>query len=319
MTTTVSRGAVVPAHDPERLADDLAFAAEIGLTHVRFDVVWAAGAPKAGAIHEGVFEALRGAAQQARSLGLAPWFRLLQTDLPHWFEDDGGFTDAATAGRWWPRWVEAVAARLGDVAAGWVPFEAPFAMARRMVPDDPRKHGELVDTLVVAWRDAWRVLGGGGPLVATSLDVAREAPADDSEPALQAARRRDHLRWTTWLGGLYDGVIRIPGRADRPLADLAGACDVVGLALRGDVETALYRAAEMAPPRPLAVTFRPTGRTDTEQAGAVAAMWRDVRRAAGDLNVAAVTAATLCDRPPYDGLATADRRLKDSGEAFLAG
>ena len=161
MTDTVSRGAVVPAHDPERLADDLAFAAEIGLTHVRLDVAWAAGAPKAGAIHEGLFEALAGAAQHARSLGLAPWFRLLQADLPHWFEDDGGFTAAATAGRWWPRWVEAVAARLGDVAAGWVPFEAPFAMARRMVPDDPRKHGELVDTLVVAWRDAWRVLGGG--------------------------------------------------------------------------------------------------------------------------------------------------------------
>ena len=319
MTDTVSRGAVVPAHDPERLADDLAFAAEIGLTHVRLDVAWAAGAPKAGAIHEGLFEALAGAAQHARSLGLAPWFRLLQADLPHWFEDDGGFTDAATAGRWWPRWVEAVAARLGDVAAGWVPFEAPFAMAQRMVPDDPRKHGELVDTLVVAWRDAWRVLGGGGPPVATSLDVARETPANDSEPAIQAARRRDHLRWTTWLGGLYDGVVRIPGRADRPLADLAGACDVIGLALRSDVETALYRAAEMAPPRPLAVTFRPTGRTDTEQAGAVAAMWRDVRRAAGDLDVAAVTAATLCDRPPYDVLATADRRLKDSGEAFLAG
>ena len=54
-------------------------------------------------------------------------------------------------------------------------------------------------------------------------------------------------------------------------------------------------------------------------AGAVAAMWRDVRRAAGDLDVAAVTAAALCDRPPYDGLTTADRRLKDSGEAFLAG
>ena len=48
MTDTVSRGAVVPAHDPERLADDLAFAAEIGLTHVRLDVAWAAGAPKAG-------------------------------------------------------------------------------------------------------------------------------------------------------------------------------------------------------------------------------------------------------------------------------
>ena len=306
--------------DAERLADDLAFAAEVGITQVRMDVPWALAQPRSNTFDIGVFEHLATAAQQARALGLALWFRLLQVDVPHWFDDDGGFADDRTAGLWWPRWVEAVAANLGEVAAGWVPFEAPFALAARLMPHDPRRHGDVMHTLVVAWRDAWRVLGGaGGPPVATSIDVTVERPTDPSEQALQEARRRDQLRWATWLSGLYDGVVRIPGRADRPLADLAGACDIVGLAVRDGVEAALYRAAELAPPRPLLVTFRPTGSSDSEQADSVATMWRGVRRAAGDMDIVAVVAATLFDTPAHAGLATADRRLKDSGEAFLAG
>lgn len=318
----IVRGAVVtvPAMtDGQRLVDDLAFAAEIGLQQVRLDVPWAAAQPRPGGLDGAVFEQLHQAALSARELGLAPWFRLLQPTVPRWFDDDGGFADDDTAGRWWPRWVELVAERLGGVAAGWVPFEAPFAMANRLQPDDPRRHGELMHTLVVAWRDAWRILRGGPP-VATSLDVATERPADQTMQAAQAARRRDQLRWGLWLGGLADGVVRIPGRADRRVADLAGACDVVGLALRREVETALYRAAEQGPPRPLALTFRPAGSTDTDQAASIAAMWRDVHRAEVDLPLLAVTAATLLDVPGGpDGLATADRRLKDSGEAFLTG
>lgn len=302
------------------MLDDLEFAAQIGLQQVRIDVPWARCQPREASLAEGEFETLIDLAVAARAAGLAPWFRLLQVDVPRWFDNEGGFTDDRAAGKWWPRWVEAVAERLGTVAAGWVPFEAPFAIANRLQPTDARRHGDVTHALVVAWRDAWRVLGGaGGPPVATSIDVAVERPTDPSEAALQEARRRDHLRWHTWLGGLHDGIVRIPGRADRPLDDLAGACDIVGLAVRTGVEAALYRAAELAPPRPLAVTYRPTGSTDTEQADATATMWREVRRAAGDLRIVAVTAATLCDTATHAGIATADRRVKDSGEAFLTG
>ena len=315
---TIERGAVLPVGDRERLSDDLEFAAQIGLTVVRLDVPWPTAQPRPGGIDGGVVEQLTSAALQARALGMRPWFRLLQRDLPHWFDDEGGFADERTAGRWWPRWVELVAEHLGSVAGGWVPFEAPFALGNRLMPADPRRHGQLMDTLAVAWRDAWRILHGGPP-VATSLDVATERPVDDSPRAIDEARRRDRLRWELWLGGLRDGVVRIPGRADRTLADLAGACDIVGLAVRTDVESTLHRAAESGPPRPLWLTFRPTGSTDAEQAASTASMWRDVRGAAGELDVAGVTAADLCDAPGRAGLATADRRLKDSGEAFLAG
>lgn len=317
---TIARG-VVLASAGSRLADDLAFAAELGLQQVRLDVPWALAQPKPGGFDGDVFEQLHSAAVEARGMGIATWFRLLQPEVPKWFDNDGGFTDDRTAGHWWPRWVELVAERLGDVAAGWVPFEAPYAMSMRLLPDDPRRHGELMHTLVVAWRDAWRVLRIGPP-VATSLDVAVERPTDPSPDAAREAHRRDQLRWGLWLDGLRDGIVRIPGRADRQLPDLAGACSVVGLAARDGVEAALHRAAEQGPERPLALTYRPLGDTDALRARAVTGMWRDVREAASEVEVLSVTVTPFTDDPDHPdrpGIATATRVLKDSGQAFVDG
>ncbi|MEI7546819.1 MAG: family 1 glycosylhydrolase [Actinomycetota bacterium] len=318
---TITRGAVIVTDalgDAERLHDDLAFAAEIGLTQVRLDVPWRLAQPKEGRTDGGVMEALHAAALAASALGLQPWFRLLQPDVPHWFDDEGGFTDDRIAGLWWPRWVEAVAEHLGEVAAGWVPFEAPFAMANRIVPNDPRKHGETTHNLVIAWRDAWRILRGGPP-VATSLDVATERPTGPAQSDIDEARRRDQLRWGLWLDGLSHGNVRIPGRYDREVPDLAGACDILGLAVRGDVAGMLDRAAEQGPERPMAITFRPTGDNDTSRADSITTMWRDVRTAARSVTITAVTITPLFDATGRLGIATPERRLKDAGEAFLAG
>jgi hypothetical protein len=232
-----------------------------------------------------------------------------------WFDDEGGFTDDRTAATFWPRWVELVADRLGDVAAGWVPLEAPFAMCNRLMPDDPRRHGEVVHHVMVAWRDAWRILRGPLP-VATSLDVAVERPADESPQAREEAARRDQLRWGLWLQGFTDGVVRIPGRADRSLDDLQGACDVLGLAVRSDVETCLYRVAEHGLDRPLALTYRPLGDTDGDRAKQVEAMWNEVHRASQQLDIRSVTITPFADTAGAPGIVTKDREVKDSGAAF---
>ncbi len=121
---------------------------------------------------------------------------------------------------------------------------------------------------------------------------------------------------------MRDGVVRIPGRADKQLADLDGACTVVGLAMRSDVEAGLQRAGEQGPERPLAVTFRPLGDSDGQRAQSITAMWRDVRRTAGELTITSVTITPFTDtddQPERPGIATARRELKDSGEAFLHG
>jgi|CXWL01.1.fsa_nt_gi hypothetical protein len=305
--TTTQRGVVLESSGAA-LLDDLAFAAEVGMQHVRFDLSWKAAQSRANAFNGEIFEQATAAALAARNLGMQPWFRLLQVESPHWFEDEGGFTDAGTAGRWWPRWVQVAAEQLGAVAAGWVPFEAPVAMTLRIEPNDARRRGELINTLMIAWRDAWRILRGG-PLVATSLDVTAASGTADGFRA-------------AWLEGLADGTVRISGRGDRPLADFADSCDVVGLLLRSDVGSALQHAAARGPDKPLAVTFRPLGDTDTERAECTQTMWKQVRATVSDRTVAMVTITPFLDdpvRPDRPGIATANRRLKDNGEAFLAG
>jgi hypothetical protein len=299
----------------DRVLDDIALAADIGLQSIRLDVPWAAAQPRAGAIDGDVFERVHGAAQAARAAGLEVWFRLLQPSIPHWFEDEGGFLDERKAGVFWPRWVELAADQLGELASGWVPFEAPFGLCNRMMPADPRRHGELVHTMVVAWRDAWRILHGHLP-VATSLDVAIERATDDTPEAREAAWRRDQLRRGVWFQGFTDGVVRIPGRSEKPLADLAGAVDVIGLALRHDVEVCLHRAAEFPLDRPFAVTYKPVGDTDAARAQHAAAMWREVHRATDDLPIAHVTVTPFVDAPGNPGIVTQDRELKDSGHVF---
>jgi len=113
-------------------------------------------------------------------------------------------------------------------------------------------------------------------------------------------------------------VVRIPGRADRVLPDLAGSVDVLGLALRRDVETCLYRAAEYGLDRPLAVVHRPEGSSDGERTQQVQAMWREVRRTADQLAISSVTITPFVDTPGSPGIVTVDREVKDSGHAFAA-
>jgi hypothetical protein len=296
---TPSIGSVVGSRSSESasaLPDDLAIASGLGLGHVRLTVPWALAQPKPGTLDGGVVEMMRSTAHTVRAGGGQLWLCLLSPDVPRWFDNEGGFTDEATARHWWPRWVETIADAVGDDVDGWVPFEAPFALANRLVPDDPRRHGTLVDTLLVAWRDAWRLLHGPVP-IATSLDVRTVVIPRDDVVAAEWARREDHLRWHTWLRSLRDGTITIPGRADRELADLAGSCDELGVAVSGgasvDLEPLLHRVADQGPDRPLAVTFRPTGADRDERGEAIDAVARQVTGLAESLPIRRLTFTDL--------------------------
>lgn len=313
--STIRRGAVLDV-DHERLLDDIALSAELGLQAVRIDVPWATGQPRPGSFDGDTFERVTIAAQAARAAGVEPWLRLLQPAIPHWFDDEGGFTDDRNAAMWWPRWVEVVADQLGEVAAGWVPFEAPFAMSTRLMPDDPRRHVDVLHTMVIAWRDAWRLLRGVHP-VATSLDVAIERPVENTPDGRDEAARRDQLRWGLWLKGFHDGIVRVPGQGDRELPDFAGSLDVLGIAVRRDIETSIVRSADHGLDKPIAITFRPNGDTDPQRSADISAMWRSVRMVAGDIPIHSVTIAPFADLPGAPGVVTVDRELKDSGHAFV--
>lgn len=290
-SASLSVGAVT-----DTIGDHLDTAIGLGLGHARLTVPWAVAQPRAGVVAGKVVEEVLGAVRTLRTAGVRVWLCLLSPEVPLWFDDEGGFTDDRTAGHWWPRWVEAAADAFGDDVDGWVPFEAPWAMVQRLAPTDPRKQGEIFHTLAVAWRDAWRLLHGPVP-VATSLDVRTvRIPADDVVAA-EWARREDQMRWRLWLRGLSDGIVTIPGRADREVPDLAGACDQLGIAVSGDwrfdPEPLLHRIAEDGPGRPLALTFRPTGSDPDARAEAVAEAVARAHRLGASLPIERFTATDL--------------------------
>ena len=321
---SLSSGVVIPLArlDRPRFHEDLALLAGLGLGSVRITLDWAWLQPKPGEMLGEAVEWYIGALQTARSHGIALHLTLLDRAAPIWFDNDGGFTDARFAGHWWPRWVESVSDTFGDAlgscGGSWVPFDNPLGYANTVIANDPRRHGELLDTLMVGWRDAWRVLRGGPPVM-SCFGVMTIRPVDQTIPAEHAARRLDQLRWRLWLQALRDGTISIPGRSDRQLADLAGACDVLGISIP-DVREALgaiHRTAEMGPDRPLAVTLLTPPGSDSDRLATIQRLREDSIEAAQGTPLQSVHLSPTFDIDGFDnGIITRDRDVKDSAYEF---
>ena len=255
-------GAVATGDRP----DDLADLASVSITDVRLAVRWPDLQPAADRWSGPAVEALTTAIAAVREAGLTPWLALLGRRTPNWFEDEGGFADAKTAGRWWPRYVEGVADRVGDQAGGWFPMVGPVGLAEHAFAGrDETVLAMGRRTLLVAWREAWRVLHGGPP-VATAIGLQ---PWDDEWP--QALRTGEPVP---------NGLV---------LEGLAGACDLLGGLLtvnRGSSGEALgellVRLAAEGPDRPLAVLATLDGGSDDERADAAQVLAAAVRLAVAD-------------------------------------
>lgn len=257
-----------------RSVEDVALLAHHGVTDIALGFDWSRLQPRPGSLDGSWAEWYGDIVTAAHQSGVRLWATLLERSIPQWFDDEGGFNDAKSAGRYWPRFVETMAETFGDRLDGWFPIDDPLTFTDLYGRDRGRQHGELLHTMVEAWRDAWRILRGGPP-VAGCFTVGRITPVDQSPDAADEAQRRDHLVWRTFLRGLRDGTVVIPGRADRELADLAGAIDVVGIRIRTDlggdrvldddslrrwnerVQMFVHRAVDESPNLPLAVTYRP--------------------------------------------------------------
>jgi hypothetical protein len=156
--------------------------------------------------------------------------------------------------------------------------------------------------------------------VSTAIGVKTVRPADQTIQAAEAARRDDHLRWHLWLQGLHDGTISIPGRADRELPELAGACDVLGIVV-ADVDESLgavLRAAEMGPDRPLSITLITPKGKDAGRVNVVQRFEVACGEAAEGAPLEAIALSPTFDIDGHDdGIITLDRDVKDSAAVFF--
>jgi hypothetical protein len=280
-----------------RYAEDLQLIAAHGLRDARLPIDWSTLQPKEGAWNAERAEWYRHVLDAADDAGVRVWPALFDRTarVPGWFLDERSFLDARATARFWPRWVDAVIEAFGERAAGWFPFDDPVGRAAEAAGDNEARHQEAIANLVAAWRDTWRLLRGGPP-VATSLAVFGPKVAND---------------WwaTTWLEGFRDGMLLVPGRGQRELPDLQGACDIVGLRLavdgtvprwEGEILGLLERAAEILPDHPLAVAQLAVNGPDPDEQGVL------FEAASGVINDAAGTNLGLAFTP-FGHLFTSDR------------
>jgi beta-glucosidase len=210
-----------------RYAEDFELYAEYGLTHHRLSIEWARIEPEEGRRDDAAIEHYLRVLTAARDAGVAPWVCLHHFTLPGWFTEigEGGFLDDRARSYYWARHVAFCAETFGDLVFGWKPINEPAAYAA--IYSQNRRFDRL-GAILVAQRDAWRELRGGGKPVATIHNLSPWFAVANTVPADTMMQRVEEMTWSVWIRAERDGVLAVPGRAEREVPDLREACDLIG-------------------------------------------------------------------------------------------
>jgi beta-glucosidase len=224
-----------------RYAEDFALLAEHDLAHHRLSLDWSRLEPEPGRHDPAAVEHSLEVLRAARDAGLSRWVCLHHRSAPGWFsQDEGGFTDRRSR-RFWHRHVDWVAETFGDLVSGWMPIDQPIVAALAGAPDRAGASGQseaegfaaALEALHLANHEAWRLLRGGDPPVATCHNLApihaavRGREPSERDAAEARADTFDQAFWG-WTRALTDGVLQVPGRAPIEIEDLAGSFDLIG-------------------------------------------------------------------------------------------
>jgi beta-glucosidase len=211
-----------------RYAEDFALYAQYGLTHHRLSIEWARIEPEEGKRDAAAIEHYSRVLTAARDAGIAPWVCLHHFTLPGWFTEigDGGFLDDRARSYYWARHVAFIAETFGDLVFGWKPINEPGAFAG-IYPTKARRF-DVLGAILLAQRDAWRELRGGGKPVATIHDLSPTYKIGHTVKTDRLYDAVENMMWNVWLRAEIDGVLSIPGRAEREVPDLREACDLIG-------------------------------------------------------------------------------------------
>ena len=234
-----------PAPFADSWREDLDQLAGLGIDSIGVTLEWARLEPRPGHHDVDAAEFRHELLTTCRSLGLETWAYLVDGSLPGWFVDDeGGFLDDRARGLLWPRHIDWLGERFGDLVDGWVPQREPIRWALRRYlrgtappgQRDPARAAEAVRAAVLADGEAWRLLAGTAPVAMhQTVRPVRAELATAGTENLQARPRAQHLErllWNPWLSALTDGRIAVDGLPIRQAEHLRGAFDRVIVELR---------------------------------------------------------------------------------------
>jgi beta-glucosidase len=235
----------------ESWREDLEQLAGLGIDSIAVTLEWASLEPRPGRYDEDAIEHRHDLLVACRALGLTTWAYLVDGTLPGWFVDDeGGFGDDRARGLLWPRHIDWIGERYGDLVDGWVPQREPIRWALRRylrgtAPPGQRdsvKAIEAVRAAVLADGEAWRLLAGTAPVAthqtARPVTAERATAGTENLKARPRARHIERLLWRPWLSALTDGRLAVDGLPTREVDHLRGAFDRVIVELRPGIEVA---------------------------------------------------------------------------------
>jgi len=197
---------------------------EHGFTSLRWRLPWHEIFPREGQPDGKVLELLAAQAGAFADCGLDTWVTLCGAKLPHWFLNDGAFSDDKATERAWPLYVDTVAEAVNSYVAGWMPFEAPISLVHdgwrvgAIAPhvSDEAKFADAFANVVRSWLHATRLLNGSP--MALSLDL--------THPGANREVRG------VWHEAIMRGRLALPGYMERELDGLMQSASEISLNLR---------------------------------------------------------------------------------------
>ncbi|WP_037603580.1 GH1 family beta-glucosidase [Streptacidiphilus rugosus] len=224
-----------------RFGDDIALMADLGLNAYRFSLAWPRIVPRgSGPVNRAGLDFYDRLVDELLDHGIRPVVTLYHWDLPQALEDDGGWTNRATAERF-AEYAAVTATRLGDRIPAWTTLNEPWCSAflgygsgvhapgRHSHPEVLRAHHHLLLAHGLATAALRSVLPTSAE-VSLTLNLAAVRPHTQDPADLDAARRIDGLANRLFLDPVFHG--RYP---DDVLTDTAHLVDWDTLVRPGDL------------------------------------------------------------------------------------
>ena len=261
-----------PVRRESAIADTAALATR-GVTALRVRVNWADVCPTEGRVDARYIDELTEFVARVAAMGIEVWPTLCGNRLPGWFLNEGAFADPKATERFWPRYVDALAGAIADIATGWVPFETPVALLHE---------GWRVGTRDPGMADEAKFADAFGGLVRSLAATARllaGARIDFGFDVAHAGATNEVV--TVFRDALLRGRLEIPGRVARELPGLDHGFGGIAMSFpdraalasgdalrrwRDDIVKRVYATTERFSPMEMSLLAVPDTTTDVEHA-----------------------------------------------------
>ncbi|MGI8828051.1 MAG: GH1 family beta-glucosidase [Chloroflexota bacterium] len=199
-----------------RYREDVALMRELGLDAYRFSIAWPRILPMGrGAVNEKGLDFYDRLVDELLDSGIEPFVTLYHWDLPQALEDEGGWTNRATADAF-AAYTHVVVRRLGDRVRHWITLNEPWVVAwpgyALGVLAPGRDGGEAaalqaIHVQLLAHGKGMEVIRGAAPeaQAGITLNLTPIYPASEAEDDVRSARYTDGRENRWFLDAVFTG------------------------------------------------------------------------------------------------------------------